>query len=181
MGDTELYKYIGEDDERVKGVFSNTSEQLRHEGLQGFLAPALASSLFLIVIAGICYLLFSVEGWLCAALAMLGISLSAMGTLLCAMHVRQARAARTCTLTVTDKRVIYKRGAGAIQLPLSDIHSVSTGENGRFVRVPFDLSLLDGRYILLVCEDGELRVTHILDTEAAAALIRSLLDKDGAL
>lgn len=180
MADGGLFKYVDEGDERVKGVYSDTSEQLRREGLQSFLLPSLYCALLLIAIGWMCYFLFSFEGWICAALAVFGFCIAMTGTLLCAMHVRQARAARGCSLTITDRRVIYK-GASIVELPLSDIRSVSTGTDGRFGRVPFDLSLLEGRYILLECECEQVRITRIRDTEDAAALIRSLLDKKRAL
>ncbi|MBQ2863440.1 MAG: hypothetical protein IJE84_04620 [Clostridia bacterium] len=181
MTDNELYTYIDEADERVLAQFSDTSQLLHREGLHGFLAPALASSLFLSVVAGICYFLFSADGWLCAALLMLGFCIALTGTLLCAMHVRRARAARGTSLTVTDRRVIY-RGTVPTQLFLYEIRSAVAVCGQRFSRVPFDLSLLDGRYLLLECEDGAVcPLAHIRDAKEAAALICSLLDKDGAL
>lgn len=171
----DLFRCIREEEERVICEYPSTARMLRREGAVGFFLPALGGGLFLAFVGILAHAMLSDGRGYALALAFLGLMLCATATLLYAVFLRRARLAEGTALYITDRRVVYITGGSYAAFALSEITDAYTERAERMSRVPFDLSVLEGEYLVLCVDGGAHRLPFIEGAEDAAAKILSQL------
>ena len=171
----DLFGCVREREERVLYEYGSTAAALRREGAVGFFLPALGGGLLLVFIGIIARAALEGARTYAPVLSFLGVMLCASATLLYAMFLRRARMAESTALYITDRRVVYITGGSYAVFPLAEITDARTERAERMSRVPFDLSALEGVYLVLCSAGGETRLPFVEGAEDASAKILTLV------
>ena len=173
----DLYSFVKEEDEREICRFGNIAARLRREGARQFLLPGSAGGILLILLGA----LFSVRAertlitFLYRPISFFGVLLLFSSLIFYAMFYRRAKAAESSSLVLTNKSVVWLSEGSYLKMSLSDISEAHVEKGVRFLRVPFDMSALEGVRLVLFYKGAELTVPNIENAEAAAQKINSLL------
>ncbi len=171
----DLFSCIREKDERILHEYKSTSDELKKTGAAGFFLPAMAGGMFFILLGILSGGILFSESRISGAVIFFGMLLCACATLLYAMFLRRARSAEGTALYITTVRVIYISGGSYAAFAISEIESARIERPARLGRVPFDISALEGEYLVLSLRGGEQRLPFIENAEDAKEKILGLL------
>lgn len=172
---SDLFSCIREEDERIIREYQNTAKSLRKAGAVGFFLPALGGGMFLILLGILSGGILFENSRASGAVIFLGMLLCASATLFYSMFLRRAKAADHTALYITSKRVVYVSHGSYAAFSLSEIEGAFTEPVSKLSRLPFDISALEGEYLVLCVRGGEHRLRFVENAEDAASKILSLL------
>ena len=170
----DLFSFVRDEGEMVIAEYSNTAKRLRREGVRGFFLPAMSGGLFLILVGLLSQKLFP-ENMLTGALVFLGMLLSASAVIFYAIFERRARTAESARLYITTRRAVYISEGSYACFELCDVNGAYTKKGERLSRLPFDISQLEGEYLVLFCRGGETKLPYIEDAAGAAEKILGII------
>ncbi len=175
--DQDIYSYVRDTDEKLLYQYENCAKSLRREGVRQFFIPAGAAGTFLIFLGILLTRLFSsgAGGKLAPVLCFLGMLLACTAVLFLAMFLRRARQAEGTRLYISNKNVIFVDHGTYAKMPLCDISSACLQKPARLSRLPFDLSSLEGEYLVLEYRGAPMKIPFVENAEHAAEKINELV------
>ncbi len=173
----DIYSYVKEEDERTLYEYSSTERKLRENGARQFLLPGTAVGLFLCVASAL-FINFSEDALALAVtrgVGSLGGMIFAASLLFYTMFWRQARRAHGVSLYITNKNVILCERGSYAKMPLKDISDARVEAGQRLLALPFDMTALEGVYLVLFYRDADMKIPYIEHAEDAASKIKALV------
>ncbi len=175
----DLFRFVKEEKEQVLYKFTSTEKKLSTHAQRQFLFPGTASGLFLCIISAFC-INFSKDTLsliITRSAGALGGVIIASSLVFYAMFKRQAKKASGTELYITDKNVIWCENESYAKIPLAEISDAYIKQNSRLSRIPFDLSELEGKSLILFYRGAEQKIHFIDDCDKAAEAIKRLTSK----
>ena len=171
----DLFSCIKEEDERIIYEYKSTARSLKMTGAVGFFLPAMGGGMFLILLGILSGGVLFKNSRSSGVVIFLGMLLCASATLLYSMFLRRAKAAENTALYVTSRRVVYISHGSYAAFFLSEIEGAYTEPVSKLSRVPFDISALEGEYLVLRVRGGEHRLRFVENADDATSKILSLV------
>lgn len=171
----DLFSCIREEDERLVREYSSTAHSLKRAGARSFFAPAFSGGMFLILLGIISGGMLFKNSRASGVVIFFGMVLCASSLLFLGLFWRRARAAEGTALYITTRRVVYISKGSYAAFALGEISSAYTETVERLSRIPFDISALEGEYLVLCVRGGEQRLPFIKDAADARDKILELV------
>ena len=172
---SDLFSCIKEEDERIIAKYQSTEKSLKKAGAASFFLPALGGGMFLILLGILSGGLLFKDSPASGVMIFSGMLLCASALLFYSMFLRRAKAAGSTALYITTRRVIYISQGSYAAFSLGEIEGAYTEAVTRLRRLPFDISQLEGRNLVLCVRGGEHRLPFIENADEAASKILGLL------